>query len=71
VGVNTTLESELMRDAEGDLEASGLDLDSDTIVAALDAARGSPTRAARSLGLRNRHVLYRLMKKHGIESRGA
>lgn len=36
------------------------------IEAALRGCARSPTRAARELGLRNRHVLYRLMKKHGL-----
>lgn len=39
--------------------------------AALNDASGSPTRAAQLLGLKNRHVFYRLMKKHGIECEGA
>jgi two-component system nitrogen regulation response regulator GlnG/two-component system response regulator HydG len=34
---------------------------------ALARHRGSVTRAARELGLKNRDVLYRLMKKHGIK----
>ncbi len=37
----------------------------DAIRAAL--AKGGVTSAAKALGLRNRYVLYRLMKKHGIE----
>lgn len=36
------------------------------IVAALAAADGRAVVAAERLGLRNRYVLYRLMKKHGI-----
>src|SRR4030095_11337681 len=38
-------------------------LDRERIVEALARAEGSPSAAARSLGLRNRHVLYRLMKR--------
>jgi two-component system nitrogen regulation response regulator GlnG/two-component system response regulator HydG len=45
-------------------------LDRGGIAAALEAAGGSPTLAAQRLGLKNRHVLYRLMKKYGIESKG-
>jgi DNA-binding NtrC family response regulator len=36
------------------------------IEAALDEAGGSVTKAARRLGLKNRFVLYRLMKRHDI-----
>jgi DNA-binding NtrC family response regulator len=38
---------------------------------ALDAANGSIERAYKSLGLASRHVLTRLIKKHGIEIRKA
>jgi DNA-binding NtrC family response regulator len=37
------------------------------IDAALSAAKGNVTRAARALGLKNRFVLYRLMKKVGVD----
>jgi two-component system nitrogen regulation response regulator GlnG/two-component system response regulator HydG len=37
------------------------------IAAALSAAKGNVTRAARALGLKNRFVLYRLMKKVGVD----
>jgi len=37
------------------------------IEAALLAAKGNVTRAARALGLKNRFVLYRLMKKVGVD----
>ncbi|HEX2686486.1 MAG TPA: sigma 54-interacting transcriptional regulator [Kofleriaceae bacterium] len=37
------------------------------IEAALSAAKGNVTRAARALGLKNRFVLYRLMKKVGVD----
>ena len=36
------------------------------IVEALARAGGNKTQAARDLGLKNREVLYRLMKKHGV-----
>ena len=38
------------------------------IEAALAAANGNVTRAARALGLKNRFVLYRLMKKVGLDA---
>jgi DNA-binding NtrC family response regulator len=37
------------------------------IEAALSVAKGNVTRAARTLGLKNRFVLYRLMKKIGVD----
>jgi two-component system nitrogen regulation response regulator GlnG/two-component system response regulator HydG len=42
-------------------------LSAEQIRAALRRQRGSVTRAARELGLKNRDVLYRLMKKHGVK----
>ena len=45
-----------------------LELDRGRIEEALASARGSVTRAARALGLKNRFALYRLMKRYGIES---
>lgn len=42
-------------------------LSRDEIVAALAAASGRAVLAAEKLGLRNRYVLYRLMKKYGIQ----
>jgi two-component system nitrogen regulation response regulator GlnG/two-component system response regulator HydG len=43
------------------------ELSADRIRAALERNQGSVTRAARDLGLKNRDVLYRLMKKLGIK----
>lgn len=40
------------------------------IEAALAAAQGNVTRAARALGLKNRFVLYRLMRKLGVGDPG-
>ena len=56
------------RDGDGDGDSPTEDPGADAIRAALAAARGSVTRAATALGLRNRYVLYRLLKKHGIEA---
>lgn len=42
-------------------------LGADDIHAALQAHDGSVSKAARALGLSSRYVLYRLMKRHGIE----
>jgi two-component system nitrogen regulation response regulator GlnG/two-component system response regulator HydG len=41
------------------------------IEAALHANDGNVTAATRALGLRNRFVLYRLIKRHGITLRGS
>jgi len=41
------------------------------IETALSAAKGNVTRAARALGLKNRFVLYRLMKKVGVQAAAA
>ena len=45
-------------------------LDAATIQAALAAAQGNVTAAARALGLKNRFSLYRLMRRHGLASLG-
>jgi DNA-binding NtrC family response regulator len=47
------------------------ELDRAQIEAALSAAKGNVTRAARALGLKNRFVLYRLMKKIGVDEGSA
>lgn len=60
--------AELAREAEPAVEAAEIALDD--LRAALDANDWVVSRAYRQLGLKNRHVLVRLMKKHGIE-RGA
>ncbi|MCB9689332.1 MAG: hypothetical protein H6738_03130 [Alphaproteobacteria bacterium] len=44
-------------------------LTADEIREALDRAGGNQAAATRALGLRNRDVLYRLIRKHGIEVR--
>ncbi len=65
VAVSPELEAQLRFEIPN-AQVSDIELDKDTIESALKAAGGSPTRAAVALGLRNRHVLYRLMKKHGL-----
>jgi two-component system nitrogen regulation response regulator GlnG/two-component system response regulator HydG len=44
--------------------------DRGAVESALEASAGNVTRAARLLGLRNRYVLYRLMKRLGVVARG-
>ncbi len=48
---------------------SEIEPDRAAIEAALETAKGNVTRATRLLGLRNRYVLYRLMRKVGIPTR--
>ena len=45
---------------------AGEDLPSEEIVAALERCGGAREQASRELGLSSRHVLKRLMKKHGL-----
>ena len=63
----------LTPDVEQELERSGTSapvkpskISADTVSESLDRHDGNITRAARDLGLKNRYVLYRLMKKLGI-----
>jgi len=44
--------------------------DADAVRAAIEASQGNISQAARRLGLKNRYLLYRLMKKHGIAATG-
>jgi two-component system nitrogen regulation response regulator GlnG/two-component system response regulator HydG len=46
-----------------------IEVDQSAVEAALAASGGNITRATRLLGLRNRYVLYRLMRKFGIPTR--
>lgn len=48
--------------------ADPTELTAEAIRAALDSAGGSVSRAARALGLSSRYVLYRQMRRHGIEA---
>jgi transcriptional regulator with AAA-type ATPase domain len=54
---------------EGSAQESASELSAEKIQATLERQQGSVSRAARELGLKNRDVLYRLMKKLGIASR--
>lgn len=74
VALTPEVQAELSPPVERNTEArvalavSPDELDRADIVAALAAASGRAVVAAEKLGLRNRYVLYRLMKKHGIAS---
>jgi DNA-binding NtrC family response regulator len=64
IGLTPDVERELAQSAESEIEAA--DIDRDTLARALADHGRSPTRAARALGLKNRYVLLRLLKKHGL-----
>lgn len=61
------LEEALASTAESAAEV--VELTPEVIQAALDRHQGQQARVCNELGLRNRHVLYRLMKKHGLDPR--
>jgi DNA-binding NtrC family response regulator len=57
---------EFLREVAPGVEVEAPEPDRAAIENALTNARGNVTKAARLLGLRNRYVLYRLMKKVGV-----
>ena len=59
---------EFLREVTQNPELEAPEPDRAAIEQALASARGNVTKAARLLGLRNRYVLYRLMKKVGLEA---
>lgn len=59
---------EFLREVAQNPELEVPEPDRAAIEQALGSARGNVTKAARLLGLRNRYVLYRLMKKVGLEA---
>ena len=65
IGVTPALEAEL-RDSE-DTTTPG-DIDRDTLAKALAENGRSPSRTAKALGLKNRYVVLRLLKKHGLSA---
>jgi DNA-binding NtrC family response regulator len=64
IGLTPDVERELSDSAESETETS--ELDRDVIAKALADHERSPTKAAKALGLKNRYVLLRLLKKHGL-----
>jgi DNA-binding NtrC family response regulator len=64
IGLTPTVEAELKDSAESVVEVA--ELDRETLAKALADHGRSPTRAAKALGLKNRFVLLRLLKKHGL-----
>lgn len=66
IGITPDVERELEASAES-VNAVDLDsLDRDTLARALADNGRSPSKAAKALGLKNRYVLLRLLKKHGL-----
>ncbi len=70
IGLTPAVEAELAAAAEADglAAAAPATLDRDALVRALAEHGRSPTRTARALGLKNRFVLLRLLKKHGLSA---
>jgi len=67
IGVTSAVEGELRDSAESEsATADASEIDRDTLAKALQDNERSPTRAAKALGLKNRFVLLRLLKKHGL-----
>jgi two-component system nitrogen regulation response regulator GlnG/two-component system response regulator HydG len=60
---------ELREELGGAAPEPEIEVDQSAVEAALAASGGNITRATRLLGLRNRYVLYRLMRKFGIPTR--
>jgi len=59
---------EFLREVAPNAALEAPEPDRAAIEQALTSARGNVTKAARLLGLRNRYVLYRVMKKLGLEN---
>ncbi len=66
VGLTPAVEQELSRSAESEVDPA--EVDRDTLVRALADNERSPTKTAKALGLKNRYVLIRLLKKHGLSA---
>jgi DNA-binding NtrC family response regulator len=64
IGVTDAVRAELNEVPEAYVDAT--DIDRDALVAAIAEHGRSPTRLAKQLGLKNRYVLIRLLKKHGL-----
>ena len=64
-----TEELEELFAAAPDEAAPALELTPEVIQASLDRHEGQQAEVCAELGLRNRHVLYRLIRKHGLDAR--
>ncbi|CAN5712729.1 hypothetical protein BH11MYX2_BH11MYX2_00540 [soil metagenome] len=68
IGVTHAVDAELSASAEAETDATAIDRD--TLAQALADNARSPTKTAKALGLKNRFVLLRLLKKHGLSVAG-
>jgi two-component system nitrogen regulation response regulator GlnG/two-component system response regulator HydG len=66
IGLTPDVERELSESAESSADTS--ELDRETLIKALADNDRSPTKTAKALGLKNRYVLIRLLKKHGLSA---
>lgn len=64
IGLTPDVERELADSADSTSDAS--EVDRETLIKALAEHDRSPTKVAKALGLKNRYVLIRLLKKHGL-----
>ena len=64
IGVTEAVEAELKDASLASAEA--VDISREQLLEALREHGRSPTRIAKALGLKNRYVLHRLLKKHGL-----
>lgn len=67
IGLTPAVEVEL-KDSEESAAVGPADVDRATLVRALAENDRSPSKAAKALGLKNRYVLLRLLKKHGLSA---
>jgi two-component system nitrogen regulation response regulator GlnG/two-component system response regulator HydG len=67
IGVTEAVEGELKSSASSATESA--EIDRETLEKALADNNRSPTKAAKALGLKNRYVLIRLLKKHGLSAK--
>jgi len=68
IGLTPAVEAELKESEESESVVTPAELDRDTIAKALAENGRSPSKTARALGLKNRYVLIRLLKKHGLSA---
>jgi transcriptional regulator of acetoin/glycerol metabolism len=66
LGVTEAVDAELRDSVES--SSAAVELDRDVLVRAIANCGRSPTRLAKELGLKNRYVLIRLLKKHGLSA---
>ncbi|MBS2020390.1 MAG: sigma-54-dependent Fis family transcriptional regulator [Deltaproteobacteria bacterium] len=67
IGVTPEVDAELRDSADSAAEVT--EVDRETLAKALADNDRSPTKTAKALGLKNRYVLIRLLKKHGLSAK--